>query len=151
MDRVQPPAGPCHLDRVTDGPFHTAGCCIMTLGNRGIEHLGNTDQNLFFIHRDGDSIPQILISFDMCRDSDLMKQTGHIIFQILADILASVHIRIGIATARLSRQILCAHTDPANLFHQQIFLKGLHNKIAGSQTERIPGHLLAACCRYHDE
>jgi hypothetical protein len=79
---------------MADGPFYTAGCGLMLLGNGRIKYLGNGSQHLLVIDRFRDRVPQILIALDMSRYADLMKHLRNIIFQILRHILRLILVRL---------------------------------------------------------
>lgn len=82
VDRIHLATAPCNFDGMTDRTFHTARCSLVFLGNGRIQDLGDGIEHLHILHRHHDRIPQVLVSFDVCRHTDLMNDIRHINLQI---------------------------------------------------------------------
>ena len=83
IQRLHTPPAPSHFYSVTYRTFHTAGSCLKTLGNSGIQYLGDGTDHSRVLHRHHNCLSQILIPLDMCRNANLVNHIGHILFQIM--------------------------------------------------------------------
>ena len=61
---------PGHFDGVADGTLYAGRCGLEGLCHLRIQHLGNGVDHVHISHGDDDGFPQILISFDVCRNAD---------------------------------------------------------------------------------
>src|SRR5690606_6180130 len=77
--------GPSHLNGVTDSSFYPAGCGGIFLSDCRIEFLRDPGKQFNPGGYHEDSIPEVHISLDMCRDPKLVHNLGypHVLFFLL--------------------------------------------------------------------
>ena len=135
---------------MTDRPLHTARRRLVLLGDGRIQFLGDCSKQIHIFNHHHDSIPQILISLDMRRNTNLMDDTGDLDFKItfLPGFSAGKN-RPGILHLSLIRFFASRHL--MDTFHQNIQIKRLHYVILRTQTDSLLRDLLLSDRRQHDD
>ena len=82
IDRVHFAPAPCNFDCMTYGTFYPARGRLMFFCDRRIQDFRDRIQHLHIVDCKDDRIPQILVSLDMRRNSDLVDNIGDISLQI---------------------------------------------------------------------
>ena len=138
---------------MADGALHAARCRLVGLRDGRIKDLRDRGQHLRIPDGHDDGISQILVSFNMGRNSDFMQHLGHIRLEILFYIGLFIKIRLDLLHIRMYRtcRFYPTATDSVDLIQNNIPVEGLHNIIIGSEPEGVLCHILAAGRRHHDE
>ena len=125
----------------------------MSLRDRRIQDLCDGGQHFWVTDGHDNSIPQILVSLNMGRNSDLMQHLGHIRLKILFHIGLFIKIRLNLLQIRMyrTRRFYPTATDSVDLIQNNVPVEWLHNIVIGSEPERILRHILAAGRCHHDE
>ena len=128
IDGFQAAAIPRYFDGVADRPLHAARRGMIVLRDGRIQLLGDGTQKLHIFHNHQDGIPQILISFDVSRNTHFMNDIRDLDFQIFLPAITSAgQDRLRILHLSLLRLIVSSQLiDP---LHQNIKIERLDDII----------------------
>lgn len=74
---------PCNLYRMSNCSFYTARSCLVFFCNIGIKKFCNIIQQICIIYRHHNCFANILISFNMCRNSNFSDNICNICLEII--------------------------------------------------------------------
>ena len=135
-----------------DRSLHTARRSIVGLGDHRIEFFGNRTDQIHIFHTQCDAHSQILISFDMCGNTDFMNhirdidfQIGHLFAVFLADELS------GRFRRRRSIFLLMNTGKTVDSLEQNLKVKRFYYVVTCAQRDRFFGKSLVAHSGKHDD